>query len=53
MKYTWDSERGILDKDGRQVLQIVTGGSRTVKLRDYVGKLLAKILNKTKEGIKL
>jgi hypothetical protein len=45
MKYYFDKERGIIDEDNIQVLQIIKSNS-TEKFRIYAGKLLAKQLSK-------
>ena len=45
MKYRFDRERGIVDKDGYQVVQLVANFC-TDAFRDQAGKLLAKALSK-------
>lgn len=48
MKYKFHKDRGIVDENNRQVLQIVRSNS-TEKFRIYAGKLLAEELNKEDE----
>lgn len=41
-RYTWDSERGVLDSDGRQAVQLVGAAP---KFRQECGVLLVAALN--------
>lgn len=52
MKYRFDKDDGIIDENGKQIIQLVSGFSCTKKERIRIGKILASALNsKSQEDI--